>query len=163
MDSRSVRAQGFTIIELMIVLLIAGVLLAVGIPSFQTMIKNNRIVSTTNELLGAIKFARVEAMSRGRDVHVGAGSGSVGWVVWLDGSGANDDAWDPGEEIRVWSAPSNTISIAVGGGTFTVFNSTGFPSAANDFTVCDDRTGEDGNTVDLLASGVLVRATVLCP
>jgi type IV fimbrial biogenesis protein FimT len=58
------RAGGFTIIELMFTITLAGVILAIGIPSFQTIIASNRLTSQTNEMVSAIQFARSEAITR---------------------------------------------------------------------------------------------------
>jgi prepilin-type N-terminal cleavage/methylation domain-containing protein len=61
---------GFTLIELMITLIVAGILLGIGVPSFNSFVKNNRIVSQSNELLADLTFARSEALKRSRDVHI---------------------------------------------------------------------------------------------
>jgi type IV fimbrial biogenesis protein FimT len=59
-----VRTRGFTLLELMFTLALAGVLLGVGIPSFRTMIANNRLTTETNQFVTAINFARSEAITR---------------------------------------------------------------------------------------------------
>ena len=154
------NSGGFTIIELMLVLLVAGVLLAIGIPSFQTTIKNNQLVSTTNEIIGAINFARVEAIKRGANVHLGGGSGNVGWAVWIDTDG--DNVWDSGEEIRVWDAPPDSIAISATGASYYVFNSLGLTSSTGSLTICDDRSGETGSKIQILGSGVVSRTSEPC-
>src|SRR4051812_32932158 len=59
------KAAGFSIVELMVVLLIAGILLAIGIPSFQATIQNHRLITATNALFMAVNLTRSEAIHRG--------------------------------------------------------------------------------------------------
>lgn len=55
---------GFTIIELGVTLFIAGILLALAVPSFETFIQNNRLRSATSDFVTAVNLARVEAIKR---------------------------------------------------------------------------------------------------
>ncbi|MCU1718152.1 GspH/FimT family pseudopilin [Pseudomonas sp. 5P_3.1_Bac2] len=64
------RTKGFTLVELMIAIAIMAVLGAVGIPAFQSMILDNRIVTTSNALLGALQMARSEAASKRKNIRV---------------------------------------------------------------------------------------------
>ncbi len=57
------RQRGFTLIELMVALVVLGILVTVGIPGFQNIIRDNRATSISNELLGAVQFARSTAVS----------------------------------------------------------------------------------------------------
>ncbi len=159
----SERQLGFTIIELMFTLAVGAVLLAIGIPSFQATIKNNRIVAASNNIAGAIGYARTEAIKRGDTIHVGPGTGNVGIVVWDDGDG--DDSWDAGEELRVWPAlPANVTVTSGNSRTFYAFRGNGETTMASQdvISVCDDRTGERGNDFTLLISGSVSRASVTC-
>ncbi len=59
------RAQpGFTLLELMVVLAIAGVLIAVGIPAMGDFIRNGRITAAANDVMAALHFTRSEAIKR---------------------------------------------------------------------------------------------------
>ena len=57
--------SGFTVQELMIALAIAGILLGLAVPSFQTALYNNRLTSQANQLIAALNSARSEALKRG--------------------------------------------------------------------------------------------------
>jgi type IV fimbrial biogenesis protein FimT len=59
---------GFTIIELMFAIAIAGILVAIAIPSFRTMIVSNRLTTQANDVVGAITYARSEAISHNNTV-----------------------------------------------------------------------------------------------
>jgi type IV fimbrial biogenesis protein FimT len=81
--------RGFTLIEMMIVLVIAAILLAVGVPSFRSLIQNQRITTTTNEFFAAVNLTRSEALQRGVQVRLvpadaDSSDWTQGWIVFVD-------------------------------------------------------------------------------
>jgi len=89
------KNSGFTLIEMMVTVAIMGVALTVAVPSFATMIKGNKQVTHTNDLLGALNFARSEAIKRGQRVVVCRSVNNVcqrdwpqsweqGWMIFVD-------------------------------------------------------------------------------
>jgi len=62
--------SGFTLIELMITLVVAAVLLAWAVPSFQRFVERTTLTSATNSWVGTINLARNEAVTRGQRVTV---------------------------------------------------------------------------------------------
>lgn len=70
------KQSGFTIIELMIVVVLIGILAVVAVPGFQGLIEANRLTSATNSVIGVLNFARSEAVRRGERVTVRAVGGS---------------------------------------------------------------------------------------
>ena len=58
------RVNGFTLVEMIITVLIVAVLLAVGAPSFSSLIKNNRQISEVYSLRATLNNARSEALAR---------------------------------------------------------------------------------------------------
>jgi type IV fimbrial biogenesis protein FimT len=82
--------QGFTLIEMMIALTIAAILITVGIPSYFDMIQRNSVSTASNELVGALLYARSEAVRQ--EVNVTFTSENDGWIVEADtdGDGIND-------------------------------------------------------------------------
>jgi type IV fimbrial biogenesis protein FimT len=147
------REQGFTIIELMIVLAVLAVLSAVAIPNFSEMIANNRISTNTNTFIGAFSYARSEAVGRGSSVRVSSLTGTSAWDsglrVWQDTD--DDGTYDAGEELRQISG--FTLNTITGTRSDFVFASTGQVDNADIFEVCDSRTGETGRTITLLGGG----------
>ena len=67
---------GFTLIELMVVVVVMAILAAVAAPSFVNVISNSRVRSQTSEFLTALASARSEAIKRGRTVCVRPVSGT---------------------------------------------------------------------------------------
>lgn len=55
---------GFTLLELMIALVVAGVLFGYAIPSMQVFAQNSRLTTATNELVADLNLARSEAIKR---------------------------------------------------------------------------------------------------
>ncbi|RAO75447.1 GspH/FimT family pseudopilin [Dyella jiangningensis] len=58
------RHLGFTIIELMVALTVAGILLVIAIPSFRQLTLSSRLTTATNDVVAAINVARMEAVKR---------------------------------------------------------------------------------------------------
>jgi type IV fimbrial biogenesis protein FimT len=101
-SSRSRRAlprcrravRGLTLIELMVVLVVAAILLTVGLPSLVSFIQSNRVATEISSLDSDLQFARSEAIKQGIPVSVcassdgssclGANTWQSGWIVFPD-------------------------------------------------------------------------------
>jgi type IV fimbrial biogenesis protein FimT len=80
--ARSLAIYGFTLIELMIALVIAAFLMALGLPSFSEFLRNSEIRSTTESIVNGVRMARSEAANRNQAVTFAlAGGGSASWTV----------------------------------------------------------------------------------
>lgn len=79
------KSGGFTLVELMVTLAVLAVLLGIAVPSFQDITNRNRLTAVTNEMVGAIQLARVEAVRRNaRVVFCPTNNGtSCGGANWL--------------------------------------------------------------------------------
>ena len=85
------RAGGFTLIELMIVLVIVAVLLVIALPSFSVVSLRTKLKSYANEIVSSAYLARSEAIKRNApmtlcassdgDTCAGGGDWDQGWVV----------------------------------------------------------------------------------
>ena len=53
--------RGFTLYEVLITMLVIGIVLSVGIPSFSDFTRNSRITGTANDLHSSFHLARSEA------------------------------------------------------------------------------------------------------
>ncbi len=82
------RAAGFTLIELMIVVSVAGVLAMAALPSYNQFVRNQRVKTASFEVFSSLVQARSEAITRNASVTMApAGGGWVnGWTL-TDASG----------------------------------------------------------------------------
>ncbi|MES9992263.1 MAG: GspH/FimT family pseudopilin [Candidatus Thiodiazotropha sp.] len=77
------RNQGYTLLELLVTLAIAAVLMTYVVPSFMGMVERNNVAATSNELLGALLYARSEAVRIESDVTFTPAAD--GWIVTAAG------------------------------------------------------------------------------
>jgi type IV fimbrial biogenesis protein FimT len=76
-------AGGFTLIELMITIVIAGVLGAIALPSYRSFVSGQRIKTAAYDLTAVLFHARSEALKRNADVTLSAATGGWqnGWTM----------------------------------------------------------------------------------
>lgn len=96
------KIRGWTLLELIVVLAVAGITLSLAIPSFQGMIARNRLTTKINDFLVAVNSSRSEAGKIGGVVSVqaviaegGIGAANefgLGWCVVLGNPGNCDGA-----------------------------------------------------------------------
>ena len=58
------HARGFTLVELMVTLGVIAILTVIAVPNFNNMINSNRLTAASNEIVGALNTARMEAIKR---------------------------------------------------------------------------------------------------
>jgi prepilin-type N-terminal cleavage/methylation domain-containing protein len=80
------RASGFTIIELMTVMIIAAILLVIAIPSFNSYFAKRRVEGVFSEMHTDLQLARSEAVARNRAARVTFGTNCYVVHVVIAGS-----------------------------------------------------------------------------
>jgi type IV fimbrial biogenesis protein FimT len=157
-DSPAVHAagqNGFTLIELVVTLTVASILAMVAVPSYRQFVESGRLTAATNDLVGDLSYARVEAMKRGAGIDqpapcaraagsegqviVCASSDSstcatapttwkAGWIVYwnYDGLGGNYNAANCDAMLKIHDAlPSNISAVTDTGTDILKFNRIG--------------------------------------
>jgi type IV fimbrial biogenesis protein FimT len=159
------RVHGFTMIELVVTMTIAGILMALAVPAFSTFIQNTRLTTATNSLVLSLNLARSEALKR--DIPTGVtvcastdtltcngANWTSGWIV-IDTSGSAT----AGVLQGVPSIGTNTTISEAAGQLTSVFQSNGTVTAAASFTICDSRGASFAHSVDLGPTGRVVTST----
>ncbi len=80
------RARGFTMIELMIVVVIVAVLATIALPNLQDVVARTRLKTAASDLHTSLVFARSEAIKRNCQINVvpAIGGWVQGWSVKTD-------------------------------------------------------------------------------
>lgn len=158
---------GFTLVELMITLALAAIVLSLAVPSFSTMIQNNKLVTQTNDFIASLNHARSEAINRGSTVTICSSSDQVacggawdtGWITFVDvdGNGSLDNGTDTLLKVNQGVEGSNTINGSANVATAVSYLNTGFTNlAANStFSICDTRGSTYGHQIAISTVGRL--------
>ena len=72
------RFEGFTIVEMLFVIVIIGIGMSIAVPSFQGMLQRNRLATQANDISMAINLARSEASRIGNTTSLQAAVGTLG-------------------------------------------------------------------------------------
>jgi type IV fimbrial biogenesis protein FimT len=165
------RSRGFTLIELMVVLVVATVLLTIGIPSFRSVIANQRASTAINEALASFRLARSEAIKTARSVTVCKSEDGAtcedavewedGWIVFVNTTPGTPDTVDAGDQIiRVNSGLPGELTLTATGDmdAFLSFRPTGSAGTTvqnlrGTLTLCDPDGIADMRALNITASG----------
>ncbi|TAM46091.1 MAG: prepilin-type N-terminal cleavage/methylation domain-containing protein [Gammaproteobacteria bacterium] len=143
--------NGFTLIELIITLTIAGILIALAAPAMQTFIANQRLTTQANELIADINLARSEAIKRATNSGVCAsstgtscsGSWDNGWIIFIDAD--NSRTWSSGDSVlRVHESLTGSVAMS-SSATLVIFGASGLldrGTGAGDYTLCNSQIGQ---------------------
>ena len=95
--------RGFTLIELITVLLIAAILAAVGVPMLSDFVADQRVRTTASDIAAEFAFARAKALEQSRRVFMERTgvSWNDGWRIYADLN--NSGTFDAGEELKVFN------------------------------------------------------------
>lgn len=146
---------GVTLIELMVSIALIGILLAIGVPSFQTFVESSRVNGALTALESSLKLARAEAVERNSEVLV---------CRRLDDATCEDgDTWDgllifdseSDELIRVVSSFGNDVEYQQAPESGVTFEGSGMAEDEASFQLVLD--GECERVIEVSATGNVSR------
>lgn len=170
MTNTITEIRGFTLIELMVTLGVSALVLSLGVPSFQGLVRDNRMTTQYNQFVTVLNIARSEAIKRGVNVTVckrnDAGTDcnnstnwENGWIAFTDPD--NDGSVDTNETvIRVQESLSGKSTFRASPTRHRItYNNQGFAIGYNDtFRLCDDRGAYHAKGI-VIDNGRIRRAT----
>lgn len=112
---------GFTLIELMIVLVIAAVLITIGVPSFNEFIAGQRIRTAVSNAVADAAFARAEAIKESRPAIMERLTGATntwkdGWRICVDLN--RNGVCNAGEERKLTQPISGRLKVCANASDF---------------------------------------------
>jgi type IV fimbrial biogenesis protein FimT len=166
------QSQGFTLVELVVVMAIAGIAMTIAVPSYNQFVLNNRMTAQANEFLAGLNFARGEAAKRNATVSACRSSNSTscaasggwdqGYIIFVDTGSVG--TWNAGDTIlqvqqkfagksALTSATLNSVSFLPSGQVTT----------AGTFSLCSGAYGISGRSITISSVGrPVVTSTAPC-
>jgi type IV fimbrial biogenesis protein FimT len=162
------KSSGFTLVELMIVVVIAVVLAVAAVP-LGNLVRSNANTSHINEIASAVNFARSSAVTNGGNVIIctieegdygvlsddndannadvdclNSDDWSQGWMVFLDTDDDGSLNNDPLLAVHEPLPDNYTLTASLPGLAWKItFSSTGRPSVIGNWKLCDPSNDEN--------------------
>lgn len=154
------RQPGFTLIELMVTLAVAGILAVVAVPAMTALINGNRLAGTSGDLTASLQLARSEAIRRNARVNVCRSTDGINCAA-----GTAWDSWiivDPSKTVasndRVIRNAEASASVQVSGPTGGIeFLPSGMTATQQTLTACVPTTSPNQNqrVITVMISGTV--------
>lgn len=170
---KALHQKGFTLLELLFTLAIAGIVLALAVPALTQFTQNDRLKSLSMNLHFDLMLARSKSVERNIETIVcpstnqtscTASSFNQGWITGIDED--NSGTIDNGEELlSVNSNINDTVSFSSTIGNVIQFDSRGFhPNSSGVISICDSRGTDYAKTLSISRTGRVSRgAAPSCP
>ncbi|QYJ88990.1 GspH/FimT family pseudopilin [Shewanella halotolerans] len=147
--------NGFTLVELMVTIVIAGIIITVGIPSLTAVYEGVRVNSNIERINSIMSFARNQAISYGATVNVCpfASTTSCG-TDWKGGVRVYlTDASGTDKELRVIDSFNSKDSVK-GSGSLITFRADGLSSGGS-IIYCPNGKSSESKSLLISSSGLI--------
>ena len=118
------HTNGFTLIELAVTLTVASILAVIAVPSYKQFVESGRLTAATNDFVGDLSYARIEAMKRGPSAQMGVCASAdgascaaapttwnAGWIIFVDADASGTYNTAGGDAIlKIHDALPSSIS-----------------------------------------------------
>lgn len=132
--SRSSR--GYTLIELVVVILVLAILAGIAVPNLRDFMRRSAVTAESNAVLADLQYARNDAITRrvvtemcsstGGTACIAANAFEAGWVVYRETAPGPTASLDAADEVMRVTQPKQGVSIRLVDGTGAAVDDVGF-------------------------------------
>ena len=143
------KTQGFTLIELMIIIALLAIIISIAVPNFTQFIRNNNVQAKADELNSFLHYARAQAIAKRKPYQVVFNN--VDTQITLNQKG---QATERHMEVNTAQAIGRGKGSAK---TVVEYLPSGAVSAEGSLSVCYDNEAANGYVIEIRASGLTQR------
>lgn len=170
------RQGGFTLIEMLVTITLMSIALTVAIPSYKSMIANNRSAVEVNRFLASINIARSEAVKRGVPIGLcarklprtlpescsGSNDWSTGWILFTDKSGTAGVMDGSDALLYAWGAPDGNPTVSASAPSIQYLSTGDMRSAASFSYFFPGCKGDEKRVITISMTGRAAINTYAC-
>lgn len=143
------QQRGFTLVELMIVIVLLGIVSSIAMPNFVQFIQNNQVQAQTDELASFIQYARSQAVAKRASYEIKVVS-SEKWTVGPTGGAVE-------RELEIKPDKAAVTHNLTGTPPTLTFSGNGTASVGFKMTVCHNADAGNGYFLEVSPSGMTKR------
>ena len=129
--------NGFTLIELMVVIAIAAIIMTIAVPSFAQLVGQQRVKAAANDFKSSVALARSEARKRGVNTSIRPiGETAEPWGIVDDGWHVYYNDGSTMKTVLEHQLESGSIQVAGGNAGFDLLGGTGRLGFGIETTIC---------------------------
>ncbi|MBT1443511.1 GspH/FimT family pseudopilin [Shewanella sp. JM162201] len=148
-------SKGFTLVEVMVTVVVAGIIAAIALPSLSSWYDRARADSEIRKIQDVLKFARNQAFSYGAIVEVCPNNNSDCGTDWSKGILVRFQ--NSKEILKVIDSFNKNDALKVGSNNIA-FRSDGLADAATTFVYCPNNKSSGSKSLSLSSTGLIKTA-----
>ncbi|NBA96438.1 GspH/FimT family pseudopilin [Pseudomonas sp. R5(2019)] len=145
--------RGFSLVELLLVVIFITILATMVIPAYSGLIQRNRADAELSELTRALHYARLEAIDRGTSLRIAPATSGAAWNTELKAVTVADTA----TTLRVVPAMTSGATLNAGSITAIDFNNFGGLAAPSSALTLTYTLGTVTRTLTICLNGRIVQ------